>query len=447
MSKRYYPLFVDLENERCVVVGEGGVADEKAAALRRCGAEVDQVAGPDYRTSLLDGARVVIDCSGDDQLGRRVYADAEARGILVNVLDRTHWCRFIAPAVVDRHPLQIAISTAGESPFLASALRRRLEALLPAEWSEFVSLVGRIRRDLRRRGVPIAQQTAVYRRLLASPVRALLAAGDADAAERAAREEASRHGSAPAGRVTLVGAGPGDQGLLTLAAVEALADADLVLHDALVPPGVLRIAPATAEVISVGKRAGGPSTRQEDINRALLEAALAGRRVVRLKGGDPFVFGRGGEELEFLIAAGIDVAVVPGVSSAVAAPAAAGIPLTLRGVATSVAFVTASTEGRGPTPRLAALAGSVDTLVVLMGLASLAETAQELVPVLGWGRPAAVVAQATLPGQRVVRAPLGAIAEAVRAAALEAPATLVIGEVAAVRAVAPSEQAAACLPA
>jgi uroporphyrin-III C-methyltransferase len=229
--------------------------------------------------------------------------------------------------------------------------------------------------------------------------------------------------------VALVGAGPGDPGLLTVAAQELLAGADVVFHDALVGPEVLAMAPADAELVDVGKRGGRRSARQNEITAALIEAARAGREVVRLKGGDPFVFGRGGEELNALLAAGIEVVVVPGVSAAVAAPAAAGIPLTMRGVSASVAFATATGADADIPVRLLDLAAAADTLVLLMPLGVLDELAARLAGVLGPQRPAAVIANATLPTQRVVRGTLANIAGLARAGAVEAPATLVVGEV------------------
>ncbi len=427
--KKYYPVFLDLENERAVVIGEGHLAEEKASALRASGAEVDLFPASAYEPERLGGARIVIDTSGDDELGARVFRDAEERGILVNVLDRPHRCRFIAPAVVDRHPLQIAISTAGESPYLAAALRRRLESLFGGEWSAFVALVGRVRRDLRRRGTPLEEQADTYTRLLRSPVRHLLRDGKAVEAEAAAEAIAAGTGRRRPGHVTLIGAGPGDPGLLTLAGADALAEADLVLYDALVSPAVLGFVSPSAELHEVGKRGGRTSTRQEDINQRLVEAAAAGRQVVRLKGGDPFVFGRGGEELRALLDAQLPVTVIPGVSAAVSAPAVAGIPLTMRGVASSVAFVTATTDGRQPVRGLRELAAAVDTLVVLMPLASLDSLAAELTEVLGASRPAAIVARATLPDQVVVRGRLGELSSLARANAIEAPATVVIGDV------------------
>ncbi len=426
---KYYPVYLDLAGERAVVIGADPLADEKAALLQEAGAVVERLAAADYRDGILAGARIVIDAGGDLELNARVWAEAEAAGILVNVVDRTHQCRFIAPAIVRRDPLLIAISTEGESPFLASTLRKRLETWLGSEWGPFTALVGRIRRGLRRRGIPLADQTPVYRRLLNSRIREHLRAGRTDAAEYEAAAIAATAGALRPGRVALVGAGPGDPGLLTVAAQELLAGADLVFHDALVGPEVLAMAPADAELVAVGKRGGRRSARQDEITAALIEAAGAGREVVRLKGGDPFVFGRGGEELNALLAAGIEVVVVPGVSAAVAAPAAAGIPLTMRGVSASVAFATATGADADIPERLIELAAAADTLVLLMPLGVLDELAARLAGVLGPQRPAAVIADATLPTERVVRGTLADIAGLARAGAVAAPATLVVGEV------------------
>jgi len=426
---RYYPVFLDLDRQPTVVIGEGALAEEKAALLAEAGAYVRRLPAAAYTEGTLAGARIVIDASGDPRTNARTWAEAEAAGILINVVDVTHRCRFIAPALVRRDPLLIAISTEGESPFLASTLRKRLEAWLGAEWGPFTALVGRVRRRLRRRGVPLEDQTAVYRRLLGSPVRDLLRAGRAADAELEAAAIAAGAGQTHPGRVALVGAGPGDPGLLTLRGRDLLAEADVVYHDALVSPDLLAQVPAAVELVDVGKRAGKHSARQDDITAALIAAARAGREVVRLKGGDPFVFGRGGEELEALLAAGLEVIVVPGVSAAVAAPAAAGIPLTLRGVSTSVAFATATAADAGLPDRLTELAAGADTLVLLMPLGVLDELAARLAAVLGPDRPAALIARATLPDQRVARGRLRDIAALARAAGIEAPATLVVGEV------------------
>jgi uroporphyrin-III C-methyltransferase / precorrin-2 dehydrogenase / sirohydrochlorin ferrochelatase len=423
---RYYPVFVDLAGQRCVVIGDGKFAAEKVAGLREAGAEVRAIASRDYRPGALAGARLVIDASDDPKINRQSWAEAEAAGILINIVDRPAQCRFIAPAIVNRDPLLIAISTSGESPFLASALRARLERWFGREWGPFTALVGRVRRDLRERAVPLGEQTRIYRRLLTSELRDLLRARESAAAQRIAATLSRSSGPMP-GRVALIGAGPGDPGLLTVRAREMLADADYVLHDALVSPETLALCGPSAQLEDVGKRGGRASVRQEAINDRLIELARQGHVVVRLKGGDPFVFGRGGEELRALVVAGVDALVVPGVSAAIAAPAAAGIPLTMRGVSSSLAVTTA--EGDASPERIARLAAAADTLVVLMAHATLSELTSEIAAVLGPGRPAAIVSKATLPEQKVVTGTLGDLAAKSITADLQPPATLVVGEV------------------
>jgi uroporphyrin-III C-methyltransferase/precorrin-2 dehydrogenase/sirohydrochlorin ferrochelatase len=444
---RYYPVFLDLAGQQCVVLGGGRFAIEKVESLLEAGASVRVItatAAPvlerlaaegrieliprDYAPGDLAGARLVVDASGDDEgINRLSWAEAEAAGILINVVDRPDQCRFIAPAVVRRDPLLIAISTSGESPFLASALRARIERWLGREWAPFTALVGRVRRRLREEGVPIERQTRVYRRLVNSEVRGLLRMGREAEAQHLALGIAQSHAAPGQGRVALVGAGPGDPELLTARAIDLLACADYVVHDALIAPETLALCGPDARLENVGKRAGHDNPRQEHINARLIELAVSGHDVVRLKGGDPFMFGRGGEELAALLDAGIDVVICPGVSAALAAPAAAGIPLTMRGVSSSVAITTA--QGDKGIERLAGLAASADTLVVMMSRASLAEIAATLIPVVGGSRPAAVIAGATLPGQRSVVARLDGIAHAADEAALGTPATLVVGEV------------------
>ena len=455
---RYYPVSLALENRSCVVLGGGALAAEKMRGLLRAGARVTVIAAEaeaeirraavdgriarverDYLCGDLQGAWLVIDASGRDDINAACRREAEDRRVLLNVVDRAQLCDWIAPAIVQRGPLQVAVSTSGESPFLASALRRRLEQDLGEEWEPFVRLVGALRRRLREQGAPMERQEAVHAALLRSDVRRLLRDGEEARASALAEEIVRRPRQ---GRVWLVGAGPGGPDLLTLAAREALANADVVLHDALVEPSVLALARQGARLIDVGKRAGGRRFPQERINALLLEAAGAGDEVVRLKGGDPFVFARGGEEAAYLAEAGIEVRVIPGVSSATAAPALAGIPLTLRGVASSVAFVTA--RGAGPERAdLGRLAADVDTLVVLMALDGLPQVAARLAEVLGDAQPAAVVAAAGTRRQQVVRGDLGTIADRCAAAEVAAPATLVVGEV--VAAAGASQQRAAAV--
>jgi uroporphyrin-III C-methyltransferase/precorrin-2 dehydrogenase/sirohydrochlorin ferrochelatase len=446
---RYFPAFLDLQGQRCVVLGGGAEAAEKATGLVEAGAVVKVIGDRPgarilalahdekielerraYRRGDLAGARLAVDASEDEATNEASWAEAEESGVLHNVVDRPQRCRFIYPAVVRRDPLLVAVSTSGESPYVAGAVRASLERLLGPEWSTFTELVGRTRRELRARLVPRHQQNRVYRALLASPARRLLRGGAAAQAEELAAELARRPERAAPGRVALVGAGPGDPSLLTFAAAEALATADVVLHDALVSREVLETVGPHAELIDVGVRAGRRRRTQSDTTNQLIELAGQGRFVVRLKGGDPFVFGRGGEELFALLEAGVDVSVVPGVSAAVAGPALAGIPLTHRGQASSVAFVTGHEGTEGTTPAgIARLANAVDTLVVLMPLGNLEALTGQLLAALGPARPAALVASASLPEQRVVRAPLHAIPRAAHEHAVSSPAILVVGDV------------------
>jgi uroporphyrin-III C-methyltransferase/precorrin-2 dehydrogenase/sirohydrochlorin ferrochelatase len=443
-----YPVTLQLRGRRCTVLGEGKLATEKAQGLLRAGAHLTVIAATPcaelealraepkltllrrgYVPGDLAGSFLAIDASGDQETNRLSFAEAEERGVLINVVDQPERCDFYAPALVRRGPLSVAVSTDGESPFLAGALRARLERTIGDEWGPFTSLVGGVRRRLRARGVPLADQTPVYRRLLRSEIRGLLRDGRADDARYAATAIETSAGQPRSGTVALVGAGPGDPSLLTLAARELLAEADTVYHDSLVDPRTLALCGPHTRLVDAGKRGGRASADQGWITAQLIEAAGAGEDVVRLKGGDPFVFGRGGEELTALRRAGLEVMVVPGVSSALAAPAAAGIPVTLRGLASSLAVLTGSERDGSSPERLEAIARAVDTLVVLMPLGNLERICARLVTAIGPDRPAALVASATLRTERVVRAPIARLARAAAEAGITSPATLVVGEV------------------
>jgi uroporphyrin-III C-methyltransferase / precorrin-2 dehydrogenase / sirohydrochlorin ferrochelatase len=411
----YYAAFLDVTDRRCLVVGGGQPALAKVRGLLESGARVTvvcdrvlpairqldvAVAERRFEDDDVDGCVIVIDASGDEETGVQVSRAAQVRGIPVNVLDRPRLCTFIAPALVRRGPLQIAISTSGRSPFLAAHLRRLIERWVGDEWGDLVERVGTLRDRLRQQAVPMTRQLAAYSRSLGT--------------------------FGAKGTVGLVGAGPGDPALLTVRATELLSRAELVFYDALVEPAVLDWCRPDAELVPVGKRGGRPSTRQDEIERRMIDAALRGRFVVRLKGGDPFVFGRGGEEVAALTAAGISVEVVPGVSSVVAAPALAGIPLTQRGIAASFAVTTAR-RADGSLHDFRDLAG-VDTLVVMMVLECLTQVTQQLMAAgRAPGCPAALVAAASTARQRVVRGSLATIAEQSRG--VTAPALLIVGDV------------------
>ena len=447
----YFPAFFDLTAQKVLIVGGGEVALRKLALLERSGANVTLVA-PDIRPEIaeraaagklravarefepsdLDGARLVIVATARRAVNRWIAALSEARGIPVNVVDDRAASRFIVPAIVDREPVLVAISTGGASPVLARRLRERLEAIIPKRLGHLALWLQALRRTARRRLRSIEARRRFFEHIVDGAAARRFVEGDAHGAEKMAQQLLARaSGSAPeAGEVTLVGAGPGDPELLTLKALRALQDADVILHDRLVPPAVLDMARRDARRICVGKAAGGIGSTQAEINALLIEHAVQGMRVVRLKGGDPFMFGRGGEELEALQQARIRFSVIPGITAAAGCAAYAGIPLTHRDHAHSVTFVTGHGDGDVREPDYQALAKPGITVVFYMGLARVRHIAGKL---MQHGAPetlpAALVAQGTLEDQRVVTGTLGTIAAAAARAGLESPALLVVGEV------------------
>ncbi|WP_426664635.1 siroheme synthase CysG [Rhodanobacter aciditrophus] len=449
---KLYPLFADLKGLPVLVVGGGKVAGRKVAALRAAGAQV-RVGAPtldaglarlaqdgevawlqgEYEPGWLDDVWLVIAATGERAVNARIAADAGVRRVLANVVDDAALSRFHVPAVVDRAPVMVAISTGGAAPALASRVRETLERELDHAIGALVALAQRHRAGIAGRFPDLAERRGFYDWLHDGPVLTLLRRARAAEAERALLD-ALRAGGVPPrkGSVVLVGAGPGDPGLLTLAALRALGQADVILHDQLVGDRILAMARRDAERIDVGKRCGGRHMPQEQIHRLLLAQAREGRRVVRLKGGDPFVFGRGGEELAFLRRHGVDCEVVPGVTAAVACAAYAGIPLTHRDHARSVCLLTAHGKDATDTLDGRALADPRQTLAVYMGVERVAALAARL---RAHGRPAetpvAIVENGSLPGQRVIAGTLGELPELARVHAVATPALLIIGEVAA----------------
>jgi uroporphyrin-III C-methyltransferase/precorrin-2 dehydrogenase/sirohydrochlorin ferrochelatase len=448
---KYFPVFFDLSHQKVLVVGGGEVALRKVTLLERAGAAITVVAPEilpeliaraapgkldvvqrEFAAADLDGMRLVIVATADRALNRSVAASSEARHIPVNVVDDRKASRFIVPALIDRDPVLVAISTGGTSPVLARRLRERLEAAIPKKIGALADWLRSLRRSAQRRLRDTDERRKFFETLIDGAAARRFVLGDAEGARRIALELLARTAAAPraAGEVCLVGAGPGDPELLTLKALRALQDADVILYDRLVSPAILEVARRDATRISVGKAAGSVGSTQGEINRLLIEHAKLGRRVVRLKGGDPFIFGRGGEELQALAEANIDFSVVPGVTAATGCAAYAGIPLTHRDFAHSVTIVTGHADQRGREPDWRALARPGCTAVFYMGLARLEHiTAQLLAHGAAADLPAAVIAEGTLPEQRVVTATLTGIAAAVAAAGLESPALLVVGEV------------------
>jgi len=447
----YFPVFFDLTGQKVLVVGAGEVALRKVSLLERSGALITVVA-PEIAPELvaravsgglqlkirefipedLEGARLVIVATASRALNRWIAKMADARAIPVNVVDDRVASRFIVPAIIDRDPVLVAISTGGASPVLARRLRERLEALIPKRVGELALWLRKLRNSAISRLRDSQERRRFFETIVDGAASRRFIEGDVRGAERIAQLLLTKTSMAPrgAGEVTLVGAGPGDPELLTLKALRALQDADVILYDRLVSQGVLDLARRDAQKTCVGKAAGGIGTTQDEINELLILHAAQGRRVVRLKGGDPFIFGRGGEELEAVARAGISFSVIPGITAAAGCAAYAGIPLTHRDHAHSVSFVTGHADGNGNEPDWRALAAPGITAVFYMGLARLEHIVAKLTangaPA---DRPAGIVVHGTSARQRVITATLGTLAQAASVANLESPALLIVGDV------------------
>jgi len=446
-----FPLFADLRGRRVLVVGGGAVARRKLEPLLAAGARVvvgapwlepevaelfaagriEHLAGP-FEPDWLDGAWLVVAATDDGAVNQAVAAAAEARRIWANVVDDLALSSYQSPARIERGPLQVAISSGGGAPMLARHLREKLETELDESLSGLATLLLQERGRIRARHPRLAERRRFFDQLLAGPVAQRFRAGDTRGALAAFEDAlAQAPASRDIGSVALVGAGPGDPGLLTLRALRLLNQADVILHDRLVGAGVLALARRDADFIEVGKQAARHHVTQDQIHALMLEHARAGRRVVRLKGGDPFVFGRGGEELEFLRAHGVAYEVVPGVTAALACAAHAGVPLTHRDHAQSVRFVTAHARDSADTLDWRALAQEKQTLAVYMGVAGL-ETLRERL--LAHGRapdtPFALVENGSRRDQRVVTGTLADLPALARLHHVQSPALLILGEVA-----------------
>ena len=466
----YLPLFLQLRSQPAVIVGGGRVAVRKVDLLLKSGSHVTVVA-PELREELhklaaggslrhipaefeaahLDGAAIVIAATNDHDVNAAVSAASRARRIPVNVVDDPALSTFIFPAIVDRSPIIVAVSSGGESPVLARRVREQIEAILPEKLGALARFMGE-RRKAVQRALGIAARRPFWERIVSGIVGTRVLAGDGAGAEKAFESElrtshlttSPATGASGLGEVYLIGAGPGDPDLLTLRALQLLQQADVVLYDRLVPEAVLDRSRRDAERIFVGK--GGPQgtpridselathaqnehTVQDRIHELLVHFARKGLRVARLKGGDPFVFGRGGEEIEVLIRHGIPYISVPGITAALGAASYAGIPLTHRRLAQSVTFVAGhvldddSLDWRS-------LAGPRQTVVFYMGVSHLDRIVAKLREAgARAGHPAAVVERATLPEQRTIHGTLETIAEMARKSNVKAPALLIVGEV------------------
>ena len=432
-----------------ILVGGGTVAMRKARLLLRAGANVTVVApeiGDEleallvskggvwqksrYQEGDLHGKKLVVAATPDRATNEQIYRDATALSIPVNVVDAPELCTFIFPSIVDREPLIIAISSSGKSPVLARILRRKIEALIPAAYGRLAGFAGRYRQLVKESITQETPRRLFWEQALEGTLAEQVLAGREEQAEQQLRARLQDTSDLHTGEVYLVGAGPGDPDLLTFKAARLLQSADVVLYDRLVSPAIVDMARRDAERIYVGKRRADHAVAQTDINQLLVDLAQQGKRVVRLKGGDPFVFGRGGEEIELLARHSIPFQVVPGITAANGAACYAGIPLTHRDYAQSVRFVAGYLKGDNVDHDWSTFQSTTETLVFYMGLVGLPVICEQL---QAHGRspdtPVALVERGTLLEQRVLRGTLGNMVDVVAREQPTAPTLIIVGDV------------------
>jgi uroporphyrin-III C-methyltransferase / precorrin-2 dehydrogenase / sirohydrochlorin ferrochelatase len=446
----FLPLFFQLHDKPCLIVGGGKVASRKATLLAKSGACINVVAldvseslqaisaetGGSVRLGayqLKDLAEntLVIAATDDQQLNQRVSIDAHERHIPVNVVDNPKLCSFILPSIIDRSPLVIAVSSGGRSPVLTRMLRSKIESFVPSAYGQLARLVGRFRERVKGHFSDFEQRRNFWEETLQGPIAEMVFAGNAEGAEQMLADQLSQEGERVAtGEVYLVGAGPGDPDLLTFKALRLMQKADTVLYDRLVAPQIVDLTRKDAEKIYVGKARSQHAVPQQDINQLLVKLAKQGKRVVRLKGGDPFIFGRGGEEIQELSQHNIPFQVVPGITAASGCAAYSGIPLTHRDYAQSVRFVTGHLKDGTTDLPWSELIHSNQTVVFYMGLVGLPIICQKLVE---FGRdestPIALIQQGTTMGQKVIVGTLASMPALLGRHKVKAPTLIIVGEV------------------
>ena len=448
-----FPISLKLQQQPCLIVGGGHIAYRKVVLLAKAGAVIHVIA-PEIESNLLEivessqgqyvqapfspdiqlrNYRLVIAATNDKAVNIQVFEACEAEKILVNSVDDPPHCRFMVPAIIDRSPLVVSIATNGTSPVLSRQIRTQLEATIPHGMGKLADFSGQWRASVKAKIINPDERRIFWEDLYASPLKEHVFNDNIAEANRLI-EQALLEWKAPKGEVYLVGAGPGDPELLTLKALRLMQQADVVIYDRLVSPAILELCRRDADKIYVGKARSNHSVPQEGINALLVEYAAKGKRVCRLKGGDPFIFGRGGEEIQELFAAGVAFQVVPGITAASGCSAYAGIPLTHRDYAQSVRFLTGHLKEGSPELPWKELVYENQTLVLYMGLVGLEKICAQLI---AHGQrpnmPVALISKGTTPEQKVVVGTLADIASKVSEYQIQAPTLTIIGEVVSLR--------------
>ena len=448
---RYFPLFIDTQNLPCLIVGAGEVAARKLELLLKSEAQVTVVA-PEicgtvrhlassaqvslhqrpFETSDLDHVRVVFVATSDEALNAEIHAEATARGLLVNVVDNTPLCGFITPSIIDRSPIVIAMSSGGHAPVLLRYMRQKLESLIPANISKLGAFSERFRNKVKSSLASVTARRYFWESVLDGDIAEEVTQGNNEKAEQKfeAALAAAAENKQTEGQVYLVGAGPGDPDLLTFRALRLMQKADVVVYDRLVSPQILELVRRDAEKVYVGKAKSIHTVPQDDINQLLVKYAKEGNRVVRLKGGDPFIFGRGGEEIQRLIEEGISFQVVPGITAAAGAGSYAGIPLTHRDHAQSVVFATGHLKNNTIDLNWPSLAQPNQTAVFYMGLTGLPIICEQLIKHgLAPTTPIALVQSATTHRQKVITGTLADMPDHPQLSEIAPPALIIVGGV------------------
>ncbi|MFA5241298.1 MAG: siroheme synthase CysG [Sulfuricella sp.] len=447
----FLPVFLDIKGKTCAVIGGGDVAARKVSMLLNAGGKVTVVA-PELCPTLkrqsesgeihyvqsrfapahLQEAIVVIAATDDREVNKQVSEVAKAHRLPVNVVDDPDYCSFIMPSVIDRSPVIVAVSTGGSSPVLARLLRARLETLIPGTYGRLATLAEKFRGKVKEHFTEPSQRRIFWENIFQGPIAEMVFAGREEQASAALSKavESSSSDTQPQGEVYLVGGGPGNPDLLTFRALRLMQQADVVVYDNLVTPPVLEMTRRDADRIFVGKQRANHAMRQEEINELLVKLAKEGKRVLRLKGGDPFIFGRGGEEIETLTANHIPFQVVPGITAASGVSSYAGIPLTHRNYAQACVFVTGHLKDGTMNLDWEMLARPNQTVVIYMGLLGLPVLCKQLVAHgLSPDTPAAIVQQGTTPSQKVVTGTLNSLPQLATDAQLKPPTLIIVGKV------------------